>query len=510
MKSPIRPPYFVAALLLSLALTACEPKSVPPSSNSADSLANSSSEIVIGDTAKLIDSYLGQLSKDKGFSGGLLIVRNGQRILSKGYGWENKAADKPFTSKTLASMGSITKAFTATAILKLEEEGKLKVEDRLDKHFPAIPKDKAGITLHQLLTHSSGMQDFLQNDGGDYARVETEEYLHRAWEAPLAFAPGTKAIYSNMGMSILGILIEQVTGMEYEEYLRKHVLSPIGIRNIGYHRTSGADSVAHGYEGGKDWGTIPLRFKEAGGGPYWNLKANGGFEASLEDMYLWINAFTDAKVLSKSAIDRMFTAQVEEEGYGGESFFGYGCNVAKSRRGTRVIDNGGSNGIYHARLLRYLDEGLVFYLVTNENKVNANKVMPNVTQLYFMGKIVEDGLTALPPFESPEAEQIFGWFQQDPNLDLAKELKANGMDLKDDMILLDAGRHLIQAEQPAAAKTLFQYYTQAFPKIIIAWNVLGELHGDDGETEAARKCFEQALKLDPGNPRATENLKRLK
>ncbi|MFN8396050.1 MAG: serine hydrolase domain-containing protein [Bacteroidia bacterium] len=468
MKIQIRPPHIVASLLLLISLSACEPKGNSQNSTPADSLAAASTEIVVGDTAKMIDSYLSQLVKDKGFSGGLLILRNGQKILSKGYGFENKEAGKAFTSATLASMGSITKAFTATAILKLEEEGRLKVEDRLDKHFPDVPKDKAGITLHQLLTHSSGMQDFLKNDGGDYAKVETEEFLRRAWAEPLVFAPGSNAIYSNMGMSILGILIEQLTGMEYEEYLRQHVLSPIGIHNIGYHRTSGADSVAHGYEGGKDWGTIPLRFKEAGGGPYWNLKGNGGLEANLQDMALWINAFTDAKVLSKANIDRMFTAHVQEEGYGGESYFGYGCNVTKSRRGTKVIDNGGSNGIYHARMLRYADEGLVFYLVTNENKVNANKVMPNVTQLYFMGKIVEDGLTALPPFESPEAEQIFGWMSKDPNLDLAKELKASGLDIKDDMILLDAGRHLIQSEQPAAAKTLFMHYTKAFPKIIIA------------------------------------------
>ena len=152
MKIQIRPPHIVASLLLLISLSACEPKGNSHNSTPADSLAAASTEIVVGDTAKMIDSYLSQLVTDKGFSGGLLILRNGQKILSKGYGFENKETGKPFTSATLASMGSITKAFTATAILKLEEEGRLKVEDRLDKHFPDVPKDKAGITLHQLLT----------------------------------------------------------------------------------------------------------------------------------------------------------------------------------------------------------------------------------------------------------------------------------------------------------------------------------------------------------------------
>src|SRR5215204_3874703 len=124
------------------------------------------------DTLKLIDSYLSKLSAEKNFSGGLLIVKEGHRIFSKGYGWADKQNKIQFTRGTLASIGSITKAFTAAAIMKLVEQKRLSVDDRLEKFFPRIPGDKAEITIHQLLTHSSGFYEFLDQDGGDYENIE--------------------------------------------------------------------------------------------------------------------------------------------------------------------------------------------------------------------------------------------------------------------------------------------------------------------------------------------------
>ena len=107
----------------------------------------------------------------------------------------------------------------------------------------------------------------------------------------------------------------------------------------------------------------------------------------MNDMFLWVNSFTNHAVLSEANIQKMFTALILEDGYHGESSFGYGCNISLSRRHTKMISNGGSNGIYFARIIRLPEEGLVFYMVTNESSINTNMVLPNVTQLYFQGKI---------------------------------------------------------------------------------------------------------------------------
>ena len=465
--------------------------------------------VIANDTCRKIDNYLTQLSTDKNFSGGLLIIKNGKKIFSKGYGWADKVRSILFTPATLASMGSITKAFTATAVMKLVEQGKLSLTDPLKKFFTTVPADKAPITIHQLLTHSSGFHEFLKEDKGDYEKIETEAFLNRAFGEPLAFTPGQKAVYTNVGMSLLAIIIEQVSGMDYEAFLNKNVLNPIGITNIGYHFPATQPvTIARGYQNGKDWGTHPERFAEAGGGPYWNLKGNGGLEASLDDMFLWANAFTNLQVLNEQSIRQMFTGHVVEDGTNGQFLFGYGCNLSKSRRNTTIIGNGGSNGIYFARMLRLPKEGLVFYMVTNESTVNANMVLPNVTQLYFQGTIVQDAMVQ-QTFETVLAEKIYEILTKDKPADLAQALMKSQISVDDDMILLEVGQKLMEDQKNDEAIVLYQYYTKTFPQIVVAWNDLGDMYLRKDNKAEAIKCYRRALKLRPENARAKNSLKKL-
>lgn len=470
------------------------------------------SDVVVAnnDTCRTIDTYLQQLEKDKNFSGVLLIVKDGKKIFSKGYGWADKERKIALTPATIISMGSITKAFTAAAILKLTEQQRLSLSDSLKNFFPDAPPDKANITIHQLLTHSSGFQEILQGDKGDYEKIETKEYVQRAFAEPLAFQPGKKAIYTNVGMSILGIIIEKVSGLRYEEYLKQHLFEPVGIKRISYcYPLAHTDTIAVGYKNSLLWGTHQERFSKAGGGPYWNLKANGGLEASLNDMFLWVNALSDYKVLSERSVQTMFTPHVQEEGYNGTSFFGYGCNVSKSRRGTKLIDNGGSNGIYFARLIRLPEEGLIFYMATNESSVSCNIVLPNVTQLYFQGKIEQDMFARQQEFEHPLSKSIYELVSNQNTADLAGELNKHKINVADDMILLEVGQRLMREQRADKALILYTYYVAKFPKIVVAWNDLGDTYRLLGDKTRAMECYKKALQLRPGNPRAKENLEAL-
>jgi CubicO group peptidase (beta-lactamase class C family) len=455
------------------------------------------------DTCRKIDAYLTQLSQEKNFSGGLLILKNGKKIFSKGYGWANRQTQTPFTPETLASMGSITKAFTASAILTLVEQGKLSLDDPLRKFFPTAPADKSGITIHQLLTHSAGFREFLTGDAGDYEKVETRKFLTRALKELLAFAPGSKAIYTNVGYSLLGIIIEQVSGQDYEQYLQKVLLVPMGIQEIGYHYPpSHPERIAVGYQMGKAWGTHQDKFAAAEGGPFWNLKANGGLEASLNDMEKWIIGIGNHTVLSPAMTDKMFSPLVKEEGYDGRSYFGYGCNISQSRRNTKMIDNGGSNNIYFARLIRLPEEGVVFYMVTNESSVGTDKVLPNVTQLYFLGAIQQDAMTMGPRFEHPLSEKIYNLLSNNPVQSLEEEMKKQGLHVEDDMILLDVGHNLIREGKAEKARVLYEFYTRSFPNIVVAWNDLGDVYRSLNREAEAKRCYQQALVLRPNNPRA--------
>ena len=463
------------------------------------------------DCCQTIDHYLLQIEHDKNFSGGLLIIKDGIKIFSKAYGWANKEKKTPFTPNTLASMGSITKAFTATAILKLCEQGKLSLNDSLKHFFPNCPSDKSGVTVHQLLTHSAGFHEFLKDDGGDYAKLEQPEFLLRAFNEPLSFKPGEKAIYTNVGMSILSVIIEQVSGMEYEAFLKKELFEPVEIHRIGYYSPPAPteESIAHGYQNGQDWGTIQRHFIDAGGGPYYNLKGNGGLEASLEDMFLWSNAIRDNKVLSAMSLRKMFTPHVVEEGYNGKSFFGYGCNISTTKRNTTMISNGGSNGIYFARWVRLPEEGLIFYMVTNESTINTNMVLPNVTQLYFQGKIEQDATTIQAQFDSPLAKKIADIVEMPTTTDLETTLTKEKIVVEDDMVLLDVGQSLIRQSKWEKALMLYRYYTKSYPNIVVAWNDMGDIYRMQSNKPEAKKCYQEALKLRPQNPRAKENLSKL-
>lgn len=462
--------------------------------------------VAANDTCQRIDRYLTNLEKEKGFSGGLLIIRNGETVFSKGYGWSDRTEKIPFTPMTLASIGSITKAFTATAVMRLHADGKLKLTDPLSKFFPGAPADKEGINIHQLLTHSSGLSEFLEDDGGDFALIETQEFLRRLWAQPLAFEPGSTAIYSNVGYSLLAIIIEQVSGTDYESYLKKAVLGPVGINGIGYYADEpGKKLIAHGYRNGKDWGTHPQHYKEAGGGPYWNLKGNGGLEASLEDMARWANAFTNKTILPSPLITLMHGLHMKEEGTDGKYFFGYGCNISLSRRNTTLIDNGGSNGIYFARLIRLPKEKLVMYVITNESSVNANMVLPNISQLWFEGVISTDHVMDVR-VGHPDGQRIYDILVKEHPSDLGAALEKEKIKIENDMTLFETGEALKQNNHPEEAITLYRYYTQSFPGIVLAWNELGELYLEKGDKPSAAECFRTALKIKPENERAKDGL----
>ena len=187
-------------------------------------------EVVESDAGSRLDIHMSAL-EDAGFSGTVLVAREGEIVLHKGYGLADRRREIACRPDTIFDLGSVTKQFTATAILKLEMAGKLRTDDTLAKHFEGIPRDKAGITLHQLLTHTSGL---------DHAYGKDENYAPRDvalqvfFKMPLLFTPGEKFHYSNPGYSILAAIVEDVSGLPYERYLRKELFEPAGMTETGY------------------------------------------------------------------------------------------------------------------------------------------------------------------------------------------------------------------------------------------------------------------------------------
>ena len=326
-----------------------------------------------------IDSFM-QRNQRSGFAGSLLVMRDGEAVIDKGFGLRDREKGLPNMPSTVHAIGSITKQFTAASVLKLQEQGKLDVKDPMSKYIANVPADKASITLHHLLTHSAGFPGAI---GDDNEPIDGGDFTQLAMRTPLEFPPGSGYAYSNVGYSLLGIIVEIVSGMGYERYLHDALLAPAGLKHTGYRIPDWSKvELAIGYrKDGTRWGTM-LDHPLVNGGPGWHLRANGGLLSTTHDMYDWVQALATNKVLSKPSTDQMFAPQVLE-GEGAESHYGFGWALFKTQRDTRLITHNGGNGIQFADVLWYADEGLTVVLMSNANKRGMQDMAWHVGRMCF-------------------------------------------------------------------------------------------------------------------------------
>lgn len=301
------------------------------------------------------------------YRGVVLVAKDGEVVLRKGYGLSDREAGTPNGPATVFTIGSITKPFTAAAILKLEFQGKLSVDDSIAKHLPNVPEDKKGITIHHLLTHSSGLvSDF----AGDFDKVGRDEYVRLALASTLQSPPGSRYEYANSGYSLLGAIVERASGRSYETYLREELLLPAGMKETGYRLPQWEEGLeAVGYRNGERWGRLREK-PRAEDGPYWALRANGGILSTIDDLYLWHRALEGTAVLPEAAKRKIFTPHVPEDP-NGESHYGYGWAISTSPWGTREIGHNGGNTIFSADFRRFPDDRLVVITMSNDSTVKA-------------------------------------------------------------------------------------------------------------------------------------------
>lgn len=337
--------------------------------------ATEKAKIVQGVIAEKIDDYLNR-SVPFGFSGAILVAQNDRIVLLNGYGMANRARRIPISPDTVFYIGSLTKQFTSSAILKLEMQGKLRVTDTLDKHFKDIPPDKAKITIHQLLTHSSGLGSI---DGIYGSPVQKEEWTRRIFESKLRSEPGKEYYYSNPGYNLLAIIVENVSGKPYERYMFENLFKPAGMLSTGYRIPNWTkEKMAHGYTADEDKGS-PLDRPWLEDGPSWALRGAGALLSTPGDLYRWHLALKKDEILSADAKRQMFSPRVKEEG---DAFYGYGWLIGKSKRGTNVIEHNGSDNIFYADFRRFVDENTVIIALTNDI-YGANILTNKVPDLVF-------------------------------------------------------------------------------------------------------------------------------
>ncbi|HLF63978.1 MAG TPA: serine hydrolase [Saprospiraceae bacterium] len=287
----------------------------------------------------------------------VLVSRNGQTVYKKAFGMANLELDIPMRVEHVFRIGSITKQFTAIAILQLMEQGKLNLHDDITRFIPEYPTQGNPITIEHLLTHTSGIQsytamkEFMARMTLDFTPIEMIDYFKNE---PMKFAPGTQFSYCNSGYFLLGYLIEVISGKSYPEYLDENIFKPLGMTNSLYgsntrlikNRASAYSQGDHGFENAH-----PLSMTQ----PY----AAGSIQSTVEDLFKWHQAVHAYKLVKKESLEKAFTRYILTDGT--ETDYGYGWSFSYVQGSPTIEHGGGINGF--STMAIYLPKEDVFVAV---------------------------------------------------------------------------------------------------------------------------------------------------
>lgn len=318
-----------------------------------------------GDDAVKIDDFFDLdtelIARD--FSGVVLVAQNDNILFNKAYGRKNNQENGFNDINTVFDMGSITKQFTAAGILKLEMLNELTVNDSLSKYFDAVPNDKKNITIHQLLTHSSGL---VVGIGGDYETITEEAFLNQVFDSELISPVGERFNYSNIGYSLLGLIIKKVSGMDYESFLNLEIFEPSNMHHTGYIIPDWQQNeVANGYLNGVE-NNKPNEENWSDNGPYLNLKGNGGILTRANDLLLWSQSIMNNTVLDEATTSKYLYPHFEPTNI--YDSYGYGWGIENNDSENKLVLHGGTTDFFASDMWIYPNKGITIIVLSNEFK----------------------------------------------------------------------------------------------------------------------------------------------
>jgi CubicO group peptidase (beta-lactamase class C family) len=348
-------------LLLALLLSACAQAgptmatALPPTATSLSPTdAPTQDPKALGDE---LDALVQENHKAGLYDGVVLVAQNGQVILSQGYGFADRANKNPNTPQTKFHLASMTKQFTAMAILLLQEQGKLSVEDSICDYITNCPEIFKPVKIRHLLSQSAGLPNTTYYSGPGDKMVQPG--------ATLFFQPGEKFMYQDVTFNIAGRIIENVSGQSYASFLKQNIFEPLGMSNSGVDDMKQTD-LAKGYADAQS---------DIAQQPVYGLFAEGTVYSTLEDLYRWDQALYGDKLLAQSSLKAMFTPQVavpDGEYYGSIDgskgwSYGYGWFIAPKELG--YVLHGGMLPGYRTEIRRYMNDKTVIILLANHEAV---------------------------------------------------------------------------------------------------------------------------------------------
>ncbi|HVE57254.1 MAG TPA: serine hydrolase [Pyrinomonadaceae bacterium] len=451
-----------------------------------------------------IDGLVKQYYDFGQFNGSILVAEKGKVIYKKGFGMANMEWSIPNNTDTKFRIGSVTKQFTATLILQLVEEGKIKLDGKLSDYLTDYRKDTGDkVTIHQLLNHTSGIPSYtgLPNFFAEISRdpYSVTDFVKKFASGDLEFEPGSKFSYNNSGYFLLGAIIEKVTGKSYEAVLKERILDPLGMTNTGFdHHATLLQKRASGYE------KTPNGYANA---PYLDMSlpyAAGSIYSTVEDLFKWDQSLYEDKILSAESKKLMFTPGLSNYGYG----FGISDQpIGKTDQKTKVIQHSGGINGFNSLLTRLVDRQQTVIILDN---VGLGRYHGNITNSIIS---ILNG----QPFDAPKksiAETLYKIaVEKDAASAVAeyRKLKAENSPTYDfsENELNTLGYQLVGLKRLKDAIEIFKLNVEMFPASSNPYDSLGETYLADGQKELALANYKKAAELDPKNANALLIVRRL-
>lgn len=393
------------------------------------------------DLSTSADEYVQSWIRDGLFRGTVLVAKDGKPVFQKGYGQANDEWSIPNASDTRFRLGSITKQFTAAAILQQIEQGKLQLTDPVSKYYTDAPETWKGITIHHLLNHTSGIPSYtaLPNFFAKESRIRRTpaEIIQLTQDKPLEFQPGEKFAYDNTGYILLGYILEKVTGQTYADYLDQKIFGPLGMKDSGYDL---AEKIiarrAAGYaQDGKNTGFLDMSL------PY----AAGSLYSTVGDLLKWDQALYNGKVISADSLAKMTTP--------GKGDYGYGL-VIQEKNGRKVIGHGGGINGFNTNMIRFPDQGVVSIALANQNTNAVGPITDNLARLYMGEKITPRAKREAIQISSTKFDELVGEYELRP-----------GFVMK---VFRDGDKFMTQATNQGAIEIFAMSESRFFPKVVDA------------------------------------------
>jgi CubicO group peptidase (beta-lactamase class C family) len=446
------------------------------------------------------------------FNGTVLVAEQGAVIFKKGYGEANKEWGIPNTPETKFRLGSITKQFTATLILQLVAQGKIRLDGKITDYIPDYPKatgDK--VTIHHLLTHTSGIPSYtsMPKFSQELSKMPytATEFIKVFWDLPLEFEPGSRFVYNNSGYFLLGVIIEKVTRKPYAQVLQENIFNPLGMTGSGYDMPGPIlPKRAAGYEK-RGGGYVNAAYLDMTT-PY----SAGALYSTVEDLYLWDQALYGDKLLSEESKKTMFEPRIAPSGTPLTSMrYAYGWFVGKELIGTTresvsTIGHGGSINGFNSLITRIPESRSLIVLLNNTGAAPLAAMERSILGILYgkpyapAKRSVADVLRETIQRSGIEAAVgKFGELQENKDEYTLSEQQINSL-----------GYEYLQEAKLREAIEVFKLNVEAFPQSSNVYDSLGEAYAAAGEKELAIKNYEKSVELNPKSQSGIDALKRLK